>query len=53
MTVAPGTAFSAASLAFVAALPVSSVSPGPCVIFAGSIFGAWFDVPVDVGAGRR
>src|SRR5262245_6664402 len=34
-TVAPGTALSAAALAFAASDPVSRVSPGPCAIRAG------------------
>src|SRR4051812_48772154 len=36
MIVAPGTAASAAAFTFSAVVPVSSVSPGPCAIFAGS-----------------
>src|SRR5438477_1385721 len=43
MIVAPGTAALAAAVTFDAAVPVSKVSPGPCVIFAGSTapWGAW------------
>src|SRR6478736_3207135 len=36
MTVAPGTAASAAALTFAAVVPVSSVSPGPWASVAGS-----------------
>src|SRR6476660_5009635 len=50
MTVAPGTAASAAALTFAAVVPVSSVSPGPWASVAGS--GAGFvaaaELAVDV-----
>src|SRR6266487_4424119 len=36
MIVAPGTAALAAAVTFAAVVPVSSVSPGPCAIAAGS-----------------
>src|SRR5262252_7663776 len=51
MTVAPGTAASAAARTFAAVVPVSRVSPGPCATVRGSgaPFGATVAVPVPAG----